>query len=159
MFRLLLLLCSVVSMLMLCPSFVSADEGGGYLSMNLTSVSAERMKGDILFRCDVDLENATGSDIRVISNFATEFDGIDIVVTNKKGRILAQQPYVYHQSPFSPDGQAVVIKKGKSSSSLAFPIDGIDAKAKTLRVRLVGALNRSSYPNVCSTETVKVDVR
>jgi hypothetical protein len=130
-----------------------AVEHKGYLSLILVAVSAERNQDIVNFKCEIILDNATSKEIQVISNFREQLDGIDIVVTNNEGEILAQQPFTYHLSPFSPTGEMVTIKKGKTPLTLRFPVSGLDSRIDHVMVRLAGQLQRSTYQRVCSSET------
>jgi hypothetical protein len=159
MWKVLSLTIMVMSMSSPGPQSALPPNDGGYLSLILSHTSAERDNGLVTFRCSVELENATGKEIKVISNFGAELDGIDLVVTNEKGQILVQQTYTYHQSPIYAGGKTVVIKKGKSSLSILFPIRGLDPEIKAARVRLVGRLSKSTYKHICSSETIAVVVR
>ena len=87
---------------------------GGYLSLILSGASAERDSDIVTFHCDVVLENSTGSEIQVVSHFGAQLDGIDLVVTDDEGRILAQQPFTYHQSPIYREATRVAIEEGQN---------------------------------------------
>jgi hypothetical protein len=149
----------VIFMSALGPQCAMPDEPKGYLSLILSGVSAERHHEYVIFNCEVVLQNTTANEIQVISNFGSQVDGIEIVVTNDDGQILVQQPLTYHQDPVYREGKAVAIKKGKSSVTLSIPVYGIDAEFGALNVRLAGQLSRSSYRHVCSTDTKKVIAR
>ena len=130
------------------------------VSLILSKATVERHAPDILFRCEVVLDNATGRDLSVQSNFSSIlFDGLELVVTTKDGKTLAQQPYVYHQAPFSPDGRKGTLKQGSTPRTLVFPIRDLPGDAMTVKVRLVGHLPGSDYRRILSTETIEVDLQ
>jgi hypothetical protein len=136
-----------------------ADESKPTVSLLLSSASAERDEHDTLFRCEVLLDNATGKELTVRSNFSSAFDGLELVVTTREGKTLAQQPYTWHQSPFAPPGRDFTLKQGSTTATLVFPIRDLPGDVKVLKVRLVGTLPGSAYRRILSTETVEVKVK
>jgi hypothetical protein len=124
----------------------------------VSKASAERGEHDTLFRCDAILDNATRKDLAVRSGFFSAFDGLELVVTSPDGKVLAQQGFTYHQSPYST-GRAFPLKPGRTEKSLVFPIRGLPAEAKSLKVRLVGSLPGSEYQRILSSETLEVQVK
>src|SRR6478735_4636230 len=74
------------------------------VSLLLTKGTAERWEKDVHFRCEITLENALGRDLAVRSNFGSVFDGLELVVTTAEGKVVAQQGYTFHKSPFAPPG-------------------------------------------------------
>ena len=93
----------------------SAADPDPAVSLLLHKVAAERWEQEILFRCEVALDNATGGDVTVRSTFHSAFDGLEIVVTTPDGKVLAQQRYTAHQSPYTPAGRAFVLKQGNTT--------------------------------------------
>jgi hypothetical protein len=122
----------------------NGDDRKPAVSLLLSKASAERSKRYVLFRCDAVIDNATGKDLTVRSNFNSVFDGLELVVTTPDGEVLAQQGYTYHQSPVSL-GKSFTLKQGRTERALVFPIGEISSEAKTLKVRLVGTLPGSDY--------------
>jgi hypothetical protein len=129
------------------------------VSLLLDKVSAERHKQDIYFACEATLDNERGRELAVRSNFSSAFDGLEIVVTTPEGKVLAQQAYSFHQSPFTATGRIFPLKKGKTTKTLLFPIGGLSADVRALKVRLVGTLPGSGYERILSSETLAVEVK
>ncbi|GMV78856.1 MAG: hypothetical protein AMXMBFR7_00400 [Planctomycetota bacterium] len=128
------------------------------VSLLLHKVAAERLEKDIHFRCEVTLDNGTGRDLAVRSNFSSVFDGLEVVVTDPKGKVLVQRGYTIHQSPFAPPGRVFPLKQGQTAGTLVFPIHDLPADARTLKVRLVGTLPGSGFERILSSETLEVTV-
>jgi hypothetical protein len=129
------------------------------VSLCLQKASGERLENDILFRCELVLDNDTGRDLAVRSSFYSAFDGLELVVTNPEGKVLVQQSYLFHQSPFTPEGRKFPLKQGKTAGTLVFPIRGLPGDARSLKVRLVGTLPGSGYDRILSPETLTVEVK
>jgi hypothetical protein len=129
------------------------------VSLLLNKVSAERRGRDIYFTCEVTLDNEVGRELAVRSNFFSAFDGLEIVVTTPEGKVLAQQGYSFHQSPFTATGRIFPLKKGKTTGTLLFPVGGLPADVRALKVRLVGTLPGSGYERILSSETLAVEVK
>jgi hypothetical protein len=113
---------SLAAMLGSAGSPLLADEPKPAVSLLLSEASAERREQDALFRCEATLENATGKDLTVRSSFFSVFDGLELVVTTREGKTLAQQPYTFHQSPFAAHEREFTLKKGGTAATLVFPI-------------------------------------
>jgi hypothetical protein len=128
------------------------------VSLLLHKASAERWEQDVLFRCEVALDNATGRDLAVRSSFLSVFDGLEIVVTTPEGKVLVQRTFTFHQSPFST-GRLFPLNQGKTAGTLVFPIGGLPGDVRALKVRLVGTLPGSSYERILSSETLAVEVK
>jgi hypothetical protein len=135
-----------------------ADDDKPAVSLILSKATAKRGELDTVFRCEAVLDNALGKDLTVRTNFSSVFDGLELVVTNKDGKILAQQPYIWHQAPFSPPGRKFMLKRGTTAATLVFPLRDFPKDAKVVKVRLVGTLPESKYPRILSTETIEVKV-
>jgi hypothetical protein len=130
------------------------------VSLLLTKVSSERAGQDTRFTCHARLVNGTGEDVTARSNFSgVLFDGLEVVVTSKEGTVLAQQPYIYHQSPFLETKDAVLKKGVTVDGKLVFPVRGLPPKTTVVKVRLVGTLPNSTYKRILSSETIEVDIR
>jgi hypothetical protein len=139
------------------PACAAAEKPG--VSLLLSKASAERQQGDVLFQCEAVLDNDTGDPLKVKSNFSSVFDGLELIVTDKDGKTLAQQGYTWHQSPFSSSGRDFVLKKGATSAKIVFPIGGLPNDSKVVKVRLVGMLPGSAYNRILSTETLEIKVK
>jgi hypothetical protein len=136
-----------------------ADDSVPAVSLLLSKASAELRGQDTLFRCEVVLDNATGRDLAVWSNFSSAFDGLEVVVTNPKGKVLAQQGYTFHQSPFAPPPREFPVKQGRTVRTLVFPVAGLSKAASSLKIRLVGTLPGSGYERILSSETLAIEVK
>jgi hypothetical protein len=147
----------LVAGLFVLPAF--AEEPKPMVSLLLTGASATRRDTDTLFRCDAVLDNAMGRDLTVRSTFSSPFDGLELVVTTKEGKVLAQQPYIHHQSPYAPPGREFPVKQGNTKQTLVFPIQDLPGDIKTLKVRLVGTLPGSTYQRIVSSETLEIPVK
>src|SRR6266849_3901454 len=95
-----------------------AEESKPAVSLILSKASAERDEHDTTFRCAAVLDNATGKDLSVRSSFSSAFDGLELVVTTKEGKTLAQQLYTFHQSPFAPPSRDFTLKQGSTEATL-----------------------------------------
>ena len=137
----------------------SAADPEPTVSLLLLKGSAERWGQDIHFRCEVVLDNDTGRDLAVRSNFTSVFDALQIVITTPVGKVVAQQGYSFHQSPFAPPGRDFPLKKGKTEGTLLFPVGGLSADVRALKIRLVGTLPGSGYERILSSETLAVEVK
>jgi hypothetical protein len=129
------------------------------VGLRLQKASAERWDKDILFRCDVTLDNETGKDLTVKSNFNSVFDGLQIVVTAPDGKVLAQQGYIFHQSPSTVEPRKFTLNKGNTTDTIVFPISTLPGDAKSFKVRLVGTLPGSGYDRELSSKTLTIEVR
>ena len=97
----------------------------GAIRLLLAKASAEKEpQGDIIFRCEAVLVNETGSVVNVKSNFYSAFDGLQLVVFRSDGSKLAQQSYLYHQSPYTSakEGALFPLNIGENRKSLLFPV-------------------------------------
>ena len=129
------------------------------VSLLLHKATGERWERDIHFQCEVALDNALGRDLGVRSAFFSVFDGLQIVVTTPTGKVLAQQGYTFHQSPFAPLGRVFPLQKGETVGTLVFPINGLPNEIRSVKVRLVGTLPGSGYDRMLSSETLAVEVK
>ena len=144
---------------MLVGNASRADEQKPGVSLILSKVTAERWEQETVFRCQVTLDNDTSQDLSVISNFYSAFDGLELVVTNAHGKVLLQQHYLSHQSPSTPDGREFVVKRGKTTDTIVFPVRSFGTVGDSIRVRVVGTLPRSSYRRILSTDTIRTVIK
>jgi hypothetical protein len=116
------------------------------------------MKGqkvrDVILACDVVIDNQTGDDLTVFSNFFSAFDGLSIVVF-KEGKELPSQSYFFHQSPMA-EKRPYVLKKGKNEKDMRFPISGLPADWAGMEVKIVGSLPGSKFEENLVSETKKI---
>jgi len=136
-----------------------AAEPEPIVSLILSKASAKVNDPDVLFVCEFTIDNATGKELVVKSHMNSAFDGLELVVTDKDGKTLAQQQFIYHQSPYSGDTRDFPIKRGTTSGKIAVPIRDLFKPGQALKVRVVGTLPGSSYERILSTETLDVTVK
>jgi hypothetical protein len=129
------------------------------VTLRLAKVEAEPLDKEILFQCHLGLDNETGRELKVRSNFSSAFDATEIVVTDRDGKVIAQQDQRLHLSPVTAAGRDFPLKKGTTKHDLVFPIQDLPAGAKAFKVRLVGTLPGSGYDRILSTETLEVEVK
>lgn len=119
--------------------------------LSLSQAAVQPLGEDVLFICEAVIDNATGAELTVQSHYDSAFDGLDLVVMDERGRKLAQQPYVHHQSLFSAEGRGFVLARGENRRELRFPVSGLPWKRGGYRVLLVGQLPGSDYcDTLCS---------
>ena len=135
-----------------------AEDQKPAISLILAEASAEISSQGYFFACEAILDNASGKELGVRTNFYSVFDGLEVVVTNAGGKVLAQQAYIYHQSPHSSSGRRLVVAQGRTRRGLVFPIVDLPSNAKSFKVRLVGTLPGSDYSQILSSETIVVKV-
>jgi hypothetical protein len=117
------------------------------------------MKGqrvrDVLLACDVVIDNQTGEDLTVLSNFFSAFDGLSIVLL-KEGKELRNQSYLVHQSPMGKKC-SYVLKKGKNDGEMRFPIDAAPDNWAGLEVKIIGTLPGSKFEEklISDTKTIQ----
>jgi len=140
---------------------VRADDLRPKVVLTLDGATAERWgHGDILFECRLSLENQTGAELKVRSNFFSAFDGMSLVVLDEGDKELKRQPYTYHQSPHSfLEGREFVLPTGKSAARLVFPVPGLPREATTFRVQVAGTLPGSGYEPGLATRVRAVRVK
>ena len=132
--------------------------GKRFVSLILAKASAERRPSGLVVRCEAILENATGQTVTGSFQYLSLFDLVEVVVTTKDGKTLAQQPYFYN-SPLSLP-RRFELKPGKNSDSLVFTLtDGVLKNLSEFRIRLVGTLPGSEYKRILSSETLEVEVK
>ena len=150
---------ALAAVLVLANSASCADELKPGVSLILVRASAARQEHDILFECEARFDNATGNELAVRSKFHSAFDGLELVVTDKNGKTLAQPPYTWHQSPFTVNGRDFILKEGSTSAKMVFPVPDLPRDVKMVKVRLVGTLPGSAYQRILSSETIEVNVK
>jgi hypothetical protein len=111
---------ALAAILVLANSASCADESKPGVSLILVRASAARQEHDILFECEARFDNATGNELAVRSKFHSAFDGLELVVTDKDGKTLAQPPYIWHQSPFTVNGRDFILKEAAHQQEWCF---------------------------------------
>jgi hypothetical protein len=126
--------------------------------LDLVKAAAERLdSGGLLFRCEATLKNTSGAEMRVRTNFGSVFDGIELLVLGESGEKLLQQPYIYHQSPYSPHGRDLPVKMGETRETLGFPVD-LPKDMWSVRLLLVGVLPGCERPGLLCSGSVTVAI-
>ena len=128
------------------------------VSLLVSKVTAKQYARDVIVHCEATLDNATGSDLSVRSSFFSAFDGLEIVVTNRDGKLLTQVSYLEHQALFNFDGRDFPLKQGKTVKKLTFVLNRLSEETRAVRVRLVGTLPGSNYKRLLSSETLAVEI-
>jgi hypothetical protein len=153
-----LVMCIAVVGLAATTAPADAPEGKPSVDLTLTKATAQRFDGGgVIVICEVVLDNRTGKELKVRSNFYSAFDGLTLYVRDEKGKLLLRRGYIWHQSPFSPPGREFPLKPGENTGELRFPID-LPADVKAIRVSLAGTLPGSGYDEILVTDVVPVNV-
>lgn len=133
------------------PSTQQAKAGKEPIRLTLSKASAEQEVGDIVFHCEAVLVNGTGTAVKVNSHFFSAFDWIELVVFAPDGSRLVQQPYTWHQSPYSPEDRVFFLKMGENRQTLTFPVRSVPRDVNKVGVLLVGTLpDREHQTTICS---------
>jgi hypothetical protein len=114
---------------------------------------------ETLFSCEASLVNETGTDLTTRSHFYSEFDGLELVVTTREGITLAQQPYLWHQSPYTRFPREFKLKKGATTKVIVFPVRELPHNTEVVKVRLVGHLPGCEYKRFLSSETLELKIK
>jgi hypothetical protein len=93
-----------------------------------------------------------------MSSFFSAFDGFEMVVASKDGTTIARQKYTFNQSPFGRQRQ-FILKKGRTTKELFFPVREFPANAKTVNVKVEGELCGSAYDRILSTKTISSEIK
>jgi hypothetical protein len=129
--------------LVFCDSgkdYSRAEEQKQAVVLDLLKATAERLdSGAVLLCCTATLKNNSGVELQVRTNFFSVFDGMFLLVLGESGEKLLQQPYIYHQSPYSPHGRDLPLKTGETRGTLCFPVD-LPKETRSVRLLLVGFL-------------------
>lgn len=134
------------------------DERETPISLALKAASAERGDEDVTFRFEVTIDNATGKEVITKSAFSSIFDGLDLIVMDADGKLLVRQGYTFHQSPVRLNKKKFILKPGKTSGVLLFPVRKSFKVGQVLKVRLDGTLPNSPYTKLLSTNTKEIRV-
>jgi hypothetical protein len=126
--------------------------------LDLVKAIAERSdSGAVLLCCTATLKNHSGAELRVRTNFHSVFDGIEVVVLGESGEKLRQQPYIYHQSPYSFRGRDLPLKTGETRETLTFPVD-LPKDTRSVRLLLVGILPGCDRSGLLCSRSVTVAI-
>jgi hypothetical protein len=135
-----------------------AEEQKRPVVLDLVKATAERLDGGgVLFLCTAILKNHSGVALQVRTNFRSVFDGIEVLVLGESGEKLLQQPYVYHQSPYSLHGRDLPLKTGATRETLSFPVD-LPKDTRSVRLLLVGVLPGCDRSGLLCSGSVSVAI-
>jgi hypothetical protein len=129
-------------------------EPNATVTLCVSQVTVERLENDLLFVCQAVIDNATGAELTVKSNYSSAFDGLSLVVIDEKGRRLAVQPYLHHQSVVSLEPRSFLLAKGKNCRELTFPVPGLPKDRREYRVLVLGTLPGSEYNRTLCSDLV-----
>jgi RNA polymerase sigma factor (sigma-70 family) len=128
------------------------------VSLELSKAVAERRDNDVYIYCDIRIDNVTGKVLNVKSTFYSAYDGLELMVTDKKGNVLAQPKYIDGRSPYTPKGRDFPIKEGSTSANLRFTVRGLAKDVNAVKVRVVGTLPGSAYKGPLASDTLEIAV-
>jgi hypothetical protein len=124
------------------------------VKLAVSQATVERLGDGLLFRCAAAVDNATGRELLVFSQYSSAFDGLDLIVTDKRAQKLAQQPYTYHQSLCFLEGRRFALRDGRTEKVLSFAVSGLSPEVAEYHILLVGRLPGSDYDGIlCSNMT------
>jgi hypothetical protein len=129
------------------------------VTLTLAKVSVKRFEKEVLFICDVVIDNRTGAELTVMSNFHSAFDGLELVVLDETGRKLAQQSYLQRQSIYSLEPRKFPLKVGENRRELRFPVSRLPEPRKEYRVQLLGRLLQSDFGGILCSDLVTARVK
>jgi len=101
------------------------------------------------------IDNQTGEDLTVHSNFASAFDGLSVQIL-RDGRKVGERHYTLHQSPFS-EPRPFVLKQGKTQKDMRIPFRLAPADWAGLQARLVGGLPGSTFKGKLASKPVPIE--
>jgi hypothetical protein len=110
----------------------------------------------VILACDAIIDNQTGEELTVLSNFYSAFDGLSIELL-KEGKELRKLSYLHHQSPFSVEKQSYVLKKGKNELDMRFPIIAAPDDWTGLEVKIFGDLPGSKFEGKLTSDRKKIE--
>jgi hypothetical protein len=123
------------------------------VTLTLDRAAVIRNEHGVRVECDATLTNATAAPLPAATNFGSVFDGLSLVLSSEDNKEIARQAYVYHQSPYARDRE-IVLPVGATHHPLVFPIDGIGAGVRALRVALVGGLPGRGHPQDLASNAI-----
>ena len=110
-----------------------------------------------LFDLRVEVDNRTGRELQVRSNFTSPLDAFVLVVRDGKGKELTRTLVSAHKSPFAPPGRQFTVPAGKSRHELRVPVD-LPADVRGVRVMLYGTFPESGVDGLLLTDVLPVTV-
>jgi hypothetical protein len=134
---------------------ITRVRGHEYSVKELEGELKGKMVRYVLFSVDVVLDNQTGDELTVNSNFYSAFDGLRLVLL-REGKNVAEQAYIHHQSPFSFDGRPFVLKKGKNQHDLRVPMRLPPEDWAKLDAKVVGDLPGSKFKGKLESNLIRI---
>lgn len=110
------------------------------------------------FGCEFVIENSTGKEVKVQSNFYSAFDWLKVIVTTKDGKVLAQQSQTLHQSPRAEKSE-FLIKNGRTSDKVGIVVPNFPKDVSVVKIRLVGTLPDNEKMHKLETEAIEIEVK
>lgn len=130
------------------------------LTMRVDQVRAVLWEGgDTHFAFDITLNNSSGRDLKVRTNFHSALDALDMVVTDTDGKLLVRRGYTYHQSPASQNGSEKVLPNGISKAQMLFPISDFGTAGQQVHVQLIGLIDAKGFSQSISSKKLRVTIR
>jgi len=126
-----------------------------YFSTELEGEFKDQEVKNILVACDVVLDNQTGEDLTVQSNFSSAMDYFDLQLL-RDNKAVAVVSYIEHQSPSSPGGKLFVLKQGENETELRFPMRVSPEDWADLEVRLKGSLPGSKFKGALQSNKLPI---
>jgi hypothetical protein len=117
-------------------------------------LKGQKVREVVCLACDVVIDNRTGEDLTVFTNYFSAFDGLSVVVL-KEGKELRSQSYLDHQSPRA-EKRPYVLKKGKNEKDMRFPIGELPADWARLEVKIIGYLPGSKFEEKLTSDIKKI---
>ena len=156
--RLAFILGSLVLPMLALQSPSAANRAqAGEVSLTVTRVrgceqTATELEGDqkgkevqyALIACDLEVDNQTGEDLTVQSNFFSALDYLTLQLL-RGDKVVAEERFTSHLSPSTSDGKPFVLKQGKTRDQLRFPVRLPPKDWAGLQIRLVGSLPGSNF--------------
>jgi hypothetical protein len=128
------------------------------VSLSITSATAQRKPDMLDIWCDAALDNHTDAPLVVTSNGSSAFDGLTLLVRDVNDRLLAQQSFLFHQSP-DREGKHFTLRVGRNTHHMGFPLFTLTNAPSTLRLQLVGTLPGSGYHTGLTSQVFRVTVK
>lgn len=151
----LLLIIAVVTVV-----FVSIDEAqssyafdsGAKFMITLSNVSFEKEWNGLSLRCNVILRNNTRKKIFVESVYYSAFNELGLVLMDKEGRTVYEEPHSYYLSVFSFKPRSFELQQGNNKSDLIFAVVELPVGMKQFKAQIKASFvledNRPLVSNV-----------
>ncbi len=108
-----------------------------------------------LIACDLLVDNQTGVDLVVLSNFHSALDYFTLELL-RDGEVVTAVDYINHLSPTSPAAQPFVLRQGKTRTQLRFPVRLPPKDWTSLQARLVGVFPGSKFNAAVVSNTTEI---